>query len=456
MDTRNINLFVFDTKENYDKSKAFLGSEPLTFKRMFCVNDLMDFETHFNNLGEDELVFIVIHVFYTGKLLGITTFKNSGIPKKYPKIEHMFISDGDEKDIQHKLLDEKLSPRPIFKYHEVYSNLEEDKVKVLTKREILAEPSLDTGNVTSSQFKTNNYPQIDYAIIVALYQDEFEELQKIFDFPEADQIKTKNKVFHIGYLKSKIDKKVVCAIPNASGMIDSAIIATQLLEFFRPKYLLMSGVCGGASSYNIGDIIIAKQVYTFQKGKLSDIHSSDSPEVNSSINLFDNKGNIIDYTKLYDSEGKLISISIEKFEIEHDAIINLDSLLKDSIEHKLKKINQKINMQIETDHFFSEKKSVNIEIEPIACSTMVINKRNYFEDTIKSVSRKTAAVEMESYGVARACQFANNGETKHIIFKSVMDNTNKKSDSVLGFNVKKFAAYTSAQFMKNLFEEGII
>ena len=58
---------------------------------------------------------------------------------------------------------------------------------------------------------------------------------------------------------------------------------------------------------------------------------------------------------------------------------------------------------------------------------------------------------MESYGVARACEFANNGKTKAIIFKSVMDNTVDKDDKA-----KKFAAFTSAQLMQQLFENKIL
>jgi nucleoside phosphorylase len=82
---------------------------------------------------------------------------------------------------------------------------------------------------------------------------------------------------------------------------------------------------------------------------------------------------------------------------------------------------------------------------------MVINKEGYFENRIKTINRKTAAVEMESYGVARACDFANDGQTIPIIFKSVMDNTHKKEDKA-----KRFAAYTSAQLLKQLFDKGII
>ena len=55
------------------------------------------------------------------------------------------------------------------------------------------------------------------------------------------------------------------------------------------------------------------------------------------------------------------------------------------------------------------------------------------------------------YGVARACQFANHGRTIPIIFKSVTDNMSEKDDTA-----KRFAAHTSAQFLKYLFVEKVL
>jgi len=82
---------------------------------------------------------------------------------------------------------------------------------------------------------------------------------------------------------------------------------------------------------------------------------------------------------------------------------------------------------------------------------MVINKEDYFNENILLHDRNTKAVEMESYGVARAAKIANGGKTKFLIFKSVMDKTKLKDDSY-----KRKAAYTSAQFLKNLLEMDII
>jgi nucleoside phosphorylase len=455
MDTKQINLFVYDLKKNYNKSKMFLGEKRTNFKDMFCVESIDEFEQSFDKLGDDESIYLVVHVFYTENISGIRKYLTSGIPDKYPLLNPMFISDGDEKEIKHMMVDANLPHASVSKYHEVLSNLRDNKVPVYTKRQIRESDPRALDNQPHHQISAIQ-PKIDYAIITALYKDEFEELTKVFEFPKEQRIKTETKTYYRGYLKSNPMISVIAAIPNATGMVDSAIIATQMLEVFKPKYLIMSGVCGGSSDYNLGDIIVAKQIYTFQKGKLSDIRKKSNQNNWEKIDLYDRDNNLVDYTQLYDKEGNQIMISIEKFEIEHDAIINLNTAVEDALVPKISDIQETINRSIKIDTFLSLKRDIKIEIAPIACSTMVINKEGFFEDTIKAINRKTAAVEMESFGVARACQYANSGKTTPIIFKSVMDNTFNKEDIVSGINYKKFAAYTSAQFMKCLFDEKII
>jgi len=49
----------------------------------------------------------------------------------------------------------------------------------------------------------------------------------------------------------------------------------------------------------------------------------------------------------------------------------------------------------------------------MACSTAVINKKDELENIALEKDRKTVALEMESYGIARACKITNNGNTKY-------------------------------------------
>ncbi len=398
MDTKKINLFVYDSKENFEKSKQFLGEKGSSFKDITCIENASELDRYFETtlLGDDEYVYLVIHVFAFDKISGIKRYRTSGIPEKYALLGDMLISDGVESDIKHLMVEENIPHTPVFKYHEVYSNLKDDKFKVHTKRQIIeySKSSSHSGKIVSEK-----YPQIKYAVITALYKDEFEELHKVFDFPEEKQIRTDRKIFYRGYLKTDKDIEVVAAVPNSTGMLDSSIVATLLMEFFRPEYLLMSGVCGASSDFSFGDIIVAKQIFTFQKGKVSDVKRKNESGEFVKIDLFDSNKEIVDYNHLFDNDGNQVSISIEKFEIEHDTIIQLDTVIEDSINPKLNSIKNKINETINRESFFAGKKEIRVSLEPMASSTMVINKEGYFEDTIKSVHRRTAAVEMESYGV---------------------------------------------------------
>jgi nucleoside phosphorylase len=425
--TKNINLFLFDTEENYQKSKDFLGS---SFKSIIQIESLEEFNQELTNLDPNELVSLAVHVFYTDKISGIRRFKASTIIEEFPNLEIMYISDGDEKEIKHQMIEEKIPHEEVYKYHQVNSNLREGVIKPISKNELFG---------IKKQIKERE--KFEFGIITALYNDEFEEVKKHFTWLEEETVIIGTKRYNVGHLKNNSKRKVVAAIPSATGMVDSAIIATQMLELFRPKYLLMSGVCGGIEKTNFGDIVLAQSVFTFQKGKVSDLKSKDG----KILQIYDHNKNIVDYENLYDEEGNQIKISIEKFEIEHDSI--LEFKLKDYTDPELKRIEKEIN----NSDGVRFKTPVAIHFEPMACSSMVINKQGFFEDHIKSVNRKTTAVEMESYAVARACQFGNEGKTHWVIFKSVMDNTKDKDDSA-----KSYAAHTSALFLKHLIYDGIL
>ena len=189
---------------------------------------------------------------------------------------------------------------------------------------------------------------------------------------------------------------------------------------------------------------------------MSDILIENEKKEKVKIELYDKNNNIVDYEHLYDQNGDQIAVSVEKFTPDNEAGLELASSIIDSLQPKIEGIKDKINAKIRADFVFSGEKRINIEVAPMACSTMVINKDGYFEDTIKSINRKTAAVEMESFGVARACKFGNDGKTKFLIFKSVMDHTFNKTDEVGGVNWKKFAAHTSAQFLFHLLNDNVI
>lgn len=437
---KDVTLILFDEASNFhtEATKLRIGN---FYKEVILVQNRADFDKVYTSLEIDQKFNFACHVSHAGSvpMSGYLGLINSSIEEDY-QISAALVSSGDSGNVMNSLWEQEKVERPVYLYNSLRENIKNGKILPYSKGELLGKETqnkLDDVNTSSV-----SYPKVDYAIITALYEDEFEEVEKIFDWLPEENIQTKTKLYRIGHLKGAPDKKIVASIPTSTGMVDSAIIATQMLDFFRPKYLFMSGVCGGSKDLGFGDIVLAKKIFTFQKGKISDVKNSKGDK----LELFDKDRNPIDYNFLYDNEGKQIRVSIETFEIETESVLEIDPLLSDHIIGKLSKIKTEINESLK-----SFGKEINIHFDSMACSTMVINKAGFFDDKIKVVDRKTVAVEMESYGVARACRFANNGETKFVIFKAVMDNTVDKDD-----NAKRFAAHTSAQFLKNIIYDKIL
>lgn len=63
-------------------------------------------------------------------------------------------------------------------------------------------------------------------------------------------------------------RRVACAHLSQMGPIASAHAAATLLNEFRPRLLVMTGICGGfAKEVNIGDLVIAEKSWDWQAGK---------------------------------------------------------------------------------------------------------------------------------------------------------------------------------------------
>ncbi len=99
----------------------------------------------------------------------------------------------------------------------------------------------------------------------------------------------------------------------------------------------------------------------------------------------------------------------------------------------------------------TRKNNLDVHFGSIACLRQVIDLEGFFEANITPVDRKALALEMESYGVSRACELVNDGKTKALIIKSAMDNTVGKGDKE-----KPYAAWTSAKFVQYILEHNLI
>lgn len=424
-----------DTNFNNVLTRQKIGES--LFKEVRRVHTLDEFSKIMDETEDVNQKFLFfVHLFHQDRR-GFLSFRSSKIQRDYPCLAVHYISSSPREE-----LDFAGQTIPVFSYDNYHNQVGHSFIPqtkaAICDMKFQVDP---VGQAASQPDKYSSpYPQVDYAIITAMYKDEFEEIEKITTW-EKD-INTGTKIYKVGYLKEKPEKKIVAAVPSSTGMVDAAIIATQLLDFFRPRYLIMTGVCGGHKSIKLGDIVVAREVFTFQKGKLSDLRD----EEGQLIKLYDSNGVEVDYEHLYDHLHNQVQVQVEKFEREISSALEIDTQLKDKLNPVLKDIEYKVNKDSQLG-----KKNIRIHFEPMACSTMVINKEGYFETNIKNVDRKTAAVEMESYGVARACKFANGGHTKFLIIKSVMDNTTLKNDKA-----KKLAAWSSTCTLKHLLVDDVL
>ena len=91
----------------------------------------------------------------------------------------------------------------------------------------------------------------------------------------------------------------------------------------------------------------------------------------------------------------------------------------------------------------------HVHIGPMACGSTVVANRKVLEKQIHSQLSSTVGLDMESYAVVYAAYHAPKPRPVPIIVKSVCDFANsEKSDEY-----QKFAAYTSCEFAKFLYEK---
>lgn len=147
MKSKEINLLVYDEKDHYDNHIKFLGES--FFKSVNRVKSLLDLENILNDFKNDDLIFLIVHAFFTEGIKGIKEYKVSGIKDKYPKIGELYVSDGPrdiliEEMISKEMLDiEKIKP-----YFKIKTELSQEEFEVYSKKEIVNNNSASQSNPT--------------------------------------------------------------------------------------------------------------------------------------------------------------------------------------------------------------------------------------------------------------------------------------------------------------------
>jgi len=118
--------------------------------------------------------------------------------------------------------------------------------------------------------KTHEANDYDVCVLNALRVPELEALYEVWPLRlGGESLLCRNILYRTGTLTlDDNEKRVVCASLSQMGPVSATHAATVLLQEFRPRVLVMSGICGGfADEVAIGDLIVAEKSWDWQAGK---------------------------------------------------------------------------------------------------------------------------------------------------------------------------------------------
>ncbi len=254
----------------------------------------------------------------------------------------------------------------------------------------------------------------DIAIMTAL-EDEFDYMlkaSKLVWFKNSDDC---NFVYYTTRLnKDNKSLRLVAFTNNKMGMSNSAVIATKLILKFKPKYIVMTGICAGLESKTSkGDIIIPQYVFNYQEGDIKDekfVPSFKSKELNNTLH-------------------RMIEQSKNSYSID---------------------------IRNEWEREYNEGKTPGTEFKVhtdkhLGTGSAVVKSQKILDDIQETYQKDILGLDMESYSLFIAAENSE-VETKALVIKAVQDYANKEKDK----EYRNFASYASARFFFKFCEDRLI
>lgn len=257
----------------------------------------------------------------------------------------------------------------------------------------------------------------DFVVITAL-KKEFKQLLNVVTELNGKYQPIKGKLgIYMGELPTGGKSLRFCAAHQKKmGMVSAAILSTQMIRDFKPKYIVMLGFAATAipDEERHCSVLIADYVANYEEGKITD------------------EGFLPDGTGL--PLDPIIKENMDHYKDEIIDIIN-DALIKE-----LQKENNKWGLNIA-----DLPKGLHVYTGPVVSGSSVVNCKKIVKQ-LKGRMRNIVGVEMEGVGIFQATNEENSHKAKPILIKSI-------SDYADGFKDKRFqplAAYTSAKYFLNL------
>lgn len=247
-----------------------------------------------------------------------------------------------------------------------------------------------------------------FTALLTVTKTEEEGLRHIYKNWTEKTFENDNQIYYETFFERDGKRyKVVTAKQSEMGMVASAVLTMKVIGHFRPQYLIMVGIAAGIAMEEIeqqeyGDVIVPNIIWDYSAGK---------------------------FVSAKEADIKFGRIGFQP----RPAVFRMDADTE-------KYIRRAIN---------SFENQCHVYIGPMACGTSVVANREVLERQILTQFSHTAGLDMESYAVAYAASNATMPRPVPIIVKGVSD----FADNTKSNKYQKFAAYTSSEFAKLLYEK---
>ncbi len=255
----------------------------------------------------------------------------------------------------------------------------------------------------------------DVGIITALEDVEFDMLLHVFSDIKWNILdRNDSAIYHSAELPRNTGGPPVRLVATSApqmGMVASSILATKLISFYRPRYLVMTGIAAGISDrIKVGDVLVAEFSWDYGSGKSM---------VKDGRSVF-----------LPDPRPLVLDPKLRSF----FTLIKRDeaSLAQFRSAWPAKKTAE----------------ACTLHLGPLASGAAVVMDKGVVE-TVQSHNRKLIGIDMEGYGIMSAGHQASEPRPLSIVIKGISDLADENKDD----DYQPYAAYMSAKVLRKLIQE---
>jgi nucleoside phosphorylase len=268
----------------------------------------------------------------------------------------------------------------------------QDKVRYVAQR------LNDTGKLPTEYLR-------DVAFVTSSPDVELEAVLELPGFAAAEYSQEDAIYYYPGNwnVGSKNISIMACAAPTM-GMTAACVTACKVIQRWRPKILVMTGIAAGTDheKLDFGDILVAERAYDYGSGKIRDT---------------ENGREFIPGHQQISIDPGLAAI-IQRLQREQ--------LYMDDIKRSWDR---------------ASRQSPRLVMGILASGAAVVQSKTVVDELV-SLCRKAIGIDMEAYGIFQAATLCREPRPRVLVAKSVSDyaDSNKRDEW------QKYAAFTSARF----------